>query len=459
MKKIFCFALVFLALLLPGLSAVPVQAATDYGMIYDVTSSLDTSTMEGLNQDLTALTDELATEYRIDIVRDLEGESIEKYANIFIEQYEYGYGDTGNLIYLMIYISEEDGSISYLDSYMTASGSDYDDLNIFVHAAQPYLDPFLTADAWSGDTEADLQNLSGLVEELCFDARAVYGSDSENENTTREATSVSDTAGQSTVDAAGTAENFVMPELTVDFVMDEADLLSDSEEEALRSRAKELSETYSCNVYLVSVDDFKDYGSNDVMESAKNIYRTYELGYGSGKDGFLLLLSMKERDWALIAYGDFGNATLTDYGRTDMKNHFLKEFGDDDWYGGFDSYLKDAETYLKMSAAGTPYDIDTDPFVIGMKRIFSFGFAAIVGLIVSLVVTGRMKRELETANAAHSAKAYVVPGKANITSSKDTYLHTTRTRVYDPPSKSSSGGSSGGTSVGSDGFSGSSGKF
>ncbi len=471
MKKLLHLLLASLTLLAG--TALPVSAAYDYGLIYDVSALLDYEAMEEINDSLRDLSDTYGTEFRIDIVSDLEEETIEDYANIFIDKYAYGYGDTGNLVYLMLYVSEDDGNLSYLDAYMTAAGENYDKLNIFVLAAEPYLEPYLSAEAWNGSISDDLENLEALRDELALDARAVLtpanAGTAESTAAAESAEAESESIGTVTESVTtsvepetntGTQEPLFTGTLAPGYVMDEADILSDAEEEDLRTRAQSISETYHCSVYMAAVNDYHVFGSNDVMESAKNIYRNYELGYGEGRDGFLLMLSMSDRDWALIAYGDFGNASLTDYGRTDMAAAFRNEFRDDDWYGGFSDYLDDAELYLKMSAAGTPFDHDTDPFARKFWLIVSYGIAAIIGLISAFVITGIWKSRMETANAAHSAKGYLVPGKETITSSKDRYLHMTQTRVYDPPSKSDGGSSSsGGTSVGSDGFSGSSGKF
>ena len=95
------------------------------------------------------------------------------------------------------------------------------------------------------------------------------------------------------------------------FVTDEAGLLSDQEWLELETRAEEISREYKCGVYIILLDDFTAYTNDEtIYEAAKTLYREYRLGYGEERSGELLLLSMAERDYTLIAYG-YGNTAFT----------------------------------------------------------------------------------------------------------------------------------------------------
>ena len=85
-------------------------------------------------------------------------------------------------------------------------------------------------------------------------------------------------------------------------VTDAASLLSDQQWATLEGKAEALSAQYECGVYIITVDDFADYvNTNDIYEAAKAIYKEYSLGWGEEKSGVLLMLSMAERDYSLIA--------------------------------------------------------------------------------------------------------------------------------------------------------------
>ena len=94
-------------------------------------------------------------------------------------------------------------------------------------------------------------------------------------------------------------------------VIDTAELLSESEAEALDARCSELEQTYGCGVYLVTVDDYTAYYSADSIESfAESVFLDLGFGAGEEQDGVLLVLSMAERDYDICAHGTIGNRTL-----------------------------------------------------------------------------------------------------------------------------------------------------
>jgi len=72
-------------------------------------------------------------------------------------------------------------------------------------------------------------------------------------------------------------------------VIDTAELLSESEAEALDARCSELEQTYGCGVYLMTVDDYTAYYSADSIESfAESVFLDLGLGAGEEQDGVLL---------------------------------------------------------------------------------------------------------------------------------------------------------------------------
>ncbi len=237
------------------------------------------------------------------------------------------------------------------------------------------------------------------------------------------------------------------------YIVDEAGILDSGELEELNRRAQALSESYGCGIYVITVYDYNDYGGGDVQICAESLYLQYDLGWGSGRDGKLLLLSMDERDYASIAYGDFANAAFTDYASEKLDEAFLDDFAEDEWAAGFSDYLEECERILHMAEEGTPLEYDTDP---GNQK--SVPFVAVTSVLIAAVITGMiaivqwaaLKRRVRTAT---SARQYAVDSR--ITHREDRYLHTTESRVK----IESDSGKSGGTHVNSSGFSGHKGKF
>lgn len=237
------------------------------------------------------------------------------------------------------------------------------------------------------------------------------------------------------------------------YVLDAAELMPDEFVTALDDQAAKMSELYQCGVYIITVDDFTDYSSaSDAYGAAKELYRACEMGYGSEKSGVLLLLSVADRDYALIAYG-YGNTAFTDYGKEKLKEVFLDDFKKDDWYGGFSDYLNKCESMLASARAGSPLDKGTNPAAGPVGLVISLVLSAFLAFVVCTV----LKSSMQSVHAQTEADVYLRDGSLNISRREDRFTYATTQRVK-RETKSSSG-SSGGTTVDSDGFSGSSGKF
>ena len=138
------------------------------------------------------------------------------------------------------------------------------------------------------------------------------------------------------------------------YVDDEAAILTLSEVETLEARAAEISEHYGVGVYICIVDDFGDYGYPDVATASYSIYHAQSLGYGSGRDGILLLLSMSNRKYATFVYGDKAEPIFPDGKLIKLENAFLDDFADDDWYDGFSEYPQRRLRRIHVAAVSPP---------------------------------------------------------------------------------------------------------
>lgn len=204
------------------------------------------------------------------------------------------------------------------------------------------------------------------------------------------------------------------------YVIDTVPLLSDREWNRLEDMAETVSTRYGCGVYIVTVDDYEDYGSGDVFDVATQIYHNDDNGFGvgTGRNGIMLLLSMDDRDWAMFVYGENAEYAFNSYGQEQLEEVFLDNFADNDWYGGFSGYIEACGKYLAKAEAGQP--VRNNPlWSIGL----STGFSCLVALAVCMVI----KRKMKTACQKTEADAYISDGGLMLTASHDHYTHTTET--------------------------------
>lgn len=97
------------------------------------------------------------------------------------------------------------------------------------------------------------------------------------------------------------------------------------------------------------------------------------------------------------------------------------------------------------------------------KEPFNFAWclagALVIGYVVAAIVTGRMKRQLQTVQFQSSANSYVKQNSMNVTESNDLFLYTQVARYEKPKETSSSDGSTTHTSSSGETHGGGGGKF
>jgi uncharacterized membrane protein YgcG len=129
-----------------------------------------------------------------------------------------------------------------------------------------------------------------------------------------------------------------------------------------------------------------------------------------------------------------------------LEKVFLDNFGENDWYGGFEDYVKECSVYLEKASAGNP--VRASLFI---PILIMIGLSMLAAAVVVAVIWQKM----ETVSKKTTANAYVSAG-LRLTEKTDHFTHkTTSSRKIER--SSSSDGSSYSESGG--GGSGRSGKF
>ena len=263
------------------------------------------------------------------------------------------------------------------------------------------------------------------------------------------------------------------------FIYDDAYLLSDAAYVELEQQCVAAAEEYGCGIYVVTLEEFSSYGY-DALGAAEAIYTYIGMGIGENKNGIMLLLSMSERDFALVAYGDIANSVFTDRAQDRVIDAFLDNFANDDWEGGLRDYVEICvyglenfdgvigEAYDGYYEGGVYYPAVYPDETLGERfvRVWNglgyFGF--IVSFVIAVVVCGIQVSNMKTARMAKNANNYFSLRGLDIHLREDRLTHTThRTIIRKKEDNDYHGGgggfSSGSTSVRSSGFSGTSGKF
>ncbi len=229
------------------------------------------------------------------------------------------------------------------------------------------------------------------------------------------------------------------------YITDSAGLLTQSEADELESMAQSVSQQYGCGVYVVTVDDYTDIDTRGAYEAAYSIYHQYSLGEGADRSGALLLLSMRERDWATFFYGPTAEYAFNAYGQEKLEDAYLGYFRDNDWYGGFSGYIGECGRYLELAAQGSP---------VRASKLVPILIVVAIACLIAGIVCGILCGKMKSVSKKTEAGSYISAAGLKLTLQEDQYTHTsTSQRKIESSLSSSSSSESGG------GGSGRSGKF
>ncbi|NMA65082.1 MAG: TPM domain-containing protein [Clostridiaceae bacterium] len=212
-------------------------------------------------------------------------------------------------------------------------------------------------------------------------------------------------------------------------LVDNADLLTDYEEELLDSQLESISEKHKCEVAIVTVYSLE---GKTAKEYADDFFDYNGYGYGEDDDGILLLISMEYSDWAMSTYGyaitEFPNKVL-DY----MADEFIPYLSSGDFYGAFLRYSERCDEVLTQGSSGSAYDTRKTLGLVP-RLLISLG----VGVLFALIITEIMKAQLKSVRYQPAASSYVRKNSVDIRQRTDLFLYSRVVRRAKPKSTSGS---------------------
>lgn len=189
------------------------------------------------------------------------------------------------------------------------------------------------------------------------------------------------------------------------YVYDQADLLTDEEEQEFQSYAESMKDIWKMNFMVVTTDNAEGKSS---MEYADDFYDSH-FPEGSEVDGMLYLLDMDNREIYLSTSG-LAIRYLTDDRIESVLDEAFEYVADGDYYGTFQAFFDASEKFLNK---GIPkdqhnYDVETgeidyyddleefsSPMRIDIYEfVFAF-FAALIPAVITVLIvkaTYRLKK-------------------------------------------------------------------
>lgn len=207
-------------------------------------------------------------------------------------------------------------------------------------------------------------------------------------------------------------------------VVDQAGLLDSFEESSLEREIAEIADEYRFDVVIVFVEDI---GYSTPTAFADDYFDYNGYGYGSSRDGILLLVSMEERDWYISTSGsgidEFSDRTLDSIG------------GDVAGYLSDGDYYEAAKTFIVSTEAVLSGEYKTSDGSLFIAELIVIA----VSLVLAFAIAGAVKRSMNNSRKQTNASDYVPGNGIDLTVARDTYLYSTVTKVK---IESSSSGSS-----------------
>ena len=201
-------------------------------------------------------------------------------------------------------------------------------------------------------------------------------------------------------------------------LVDEADLLSDSDEAELLGKLDEISERQQMDIVVLTVNSLE---GKSPEEYADDFYDYNGYGFGDGRDGILFLISMGEREMCMSTAG-YGITAFTDAGQNYIYDQIMTYIKDGDYATAFTIFAAQCDGFITQARTGEPYDIDNlpeEPFSVVGALIIAVG----IGCIISLIATGIMRLQLHSVYSRQAAEDYMIKDSMQVTRSNDLFLY------------------------------------
>lgn len=190
-----------------------------------------------------------------------------------------------------------------------------------------------------------------------------------------------------------------------ELLVDEADILTNREEEKLLQQLEQASDQYGMDIVIVTVDGI----DHDYIRDYADDYYDYN---GYADDGVLLLVDMEQRQWWITGTGE-GVDIFTGSVIDDIGDEIEPYLADGDYARAFETYIEQCVYYIE------------DPFEVGGTLLVCL----IIGLVAALIVTGIFRSQLKSVRRKAEARDYMTPGSMVVTQAHELYLYSNTTRI------------------------------
>ena len=233
-------------------------------------------------------------------------------------------------------------------------------------------------------------------------------------------------------------------------VIDEADLLTDAEEQALDASIAAFETAHGVRILVGNVKDTHGQVLGEIANAVVD-----RIMDGGANGTIVFLLAPKDRDFYVSTDNKMRQRITDEYGIEHLANSFVPDLKDNEYgkaYTAFAVTVDEMLTYYEKE--GKPY-VPLDPWAI----VGILGTALLLAAVVHHAISSHLEEGMDTTAHASEADDYLSYSSVRITHSKDTHIRTSESRRAKYESKTSSSGSHITTSSSDSDYGGGGGKY
>ncbi len=253
---------------------------------------------------------------------------------------------------------------------------------------------------------------------------------------------------------------------------DDADLLTDPEEEHLLERLDSLSGQLEFDIVVVTADNLSGYSfydavysDDDIEEFADDYFDANGYGFGENRDGVILAVNMSDRAYHISTSGS-GIDAISDYDIEQLGDMLVSYLADADYYNAFSAFAEEAAQCVIDYRNGV-----NDEYTYGDENYGEYNYgnygeynyrntltkaekfkedapknaivSIIIGLVVGFISVTSMKNKLTSVSHKSGAADYAVTDSISFSNNSEVFLYHNVTAVpkpKDPPRNKTGGG-------------------
>ncbi len=209
-------------------------------------------------------------------------------------------------------------------------------------------------------------------------------------------------------------------------LVDDADILSSSEEMNLLDTLNELSNELQFDIVVVTTDSTE---GKSMRDCADDFFDYNGYGMGDHFDGALLLVDMTQREWYISTSG-YGRKALNDseldYIGEEVANHL-----------SWEEYTEAFDDFAEMVADEVEDARDGDHLSVG-EIVLRVIISILVGGALAFIPVANMKKKLNNVERKNKGSDYVRRDRIVITEQRDLFLYQHVQRTLKPKDSGSS---------------------